>query len=116
MKTLIGMMIFVLAIFAADINGKWKASFQTPDGQTRESTFTFKAEGDKLTGTTSGRGGETPIADGKISGDTISFSVVRNFNGNEMKFSYKGKVSGDEMKLNVEAGERSFEMTAKKEK
>ena len=116
MKTLIGITILAVAAFAADVNGKWKASFQTPDGTTRESTFTFKAEGDKLTGSTSGRGGETPISDGKVSGDSISFSVVRNFNGNEMKFTYKGKVSGDEIKLNVEAGERSFEMTAKRDK
>jgi hypothetical protein len=99
---------------AADISGKWKASFTTPDGQQRENTFDFKVDGDKLTGTVSSALGEVPIQDGKIGGDNISFSVTRNFGGNEVKILYKGKVSGDEIKLKVEAGERSFEMTAKR--
>ena len=29
---------------AADVTGKWKAQYQTPDGQQRESTFTFRGE------------------------------------------------------------------------
>ena len=67
-----------------------------------------------LTGTVSSPRGESPISDGKVDGDNISFSVIRNFGGNEIKFLYKGKVSGNEIKFTVEAGERSFEMTAKR--
>jgi len=103
-----------LTVLAASVDGKWVASFTTPDGQTRETTMNFKAEGDKLTGTISGRAGETPIADGKISGDEISFSVVRRMGDNEVKMLYKGKVSGDTIQFTVSAGERSFEMTAKR--
>ena len=105
---------FGAVAFAADVTGKWKASFNTPDGQTRESVFDFKVDGEKLTGSVSGPMGETPISDGKVSGDDISFSVTRSFNGNEFKMRYKGKVSGDEIKFTIEAGERSFEMTAKR--
>jgi len=94
---------FVLAAitlaWAADINGKWIAQVPGRDGQTREMTFNFKVEGDKLTGTVSGRQGDTPISDGKISGDEISFTVTSNFGGNEVKFLYKGKVTGDEIKF-----------------
>lgn len=90
--------------FAADIDGKWKSEFTTPDGQTRTTNFTFKADGDKLTGTASGRQGDTAITEGKISGDEISFVVVRNFRGEERKMQYKGKVSGDEIKLTVTYG------------
>jgi uncharacterized lipoprotein YehR (DUF1307 family) len=89
---------------AADIDGKWKSEFTTPNGETRTTTYTFKADGDKLTGTVSGRQGDTAITEGKISGDEISFVVVRNFRGEERKIEYKGKVSGDEIKLTVTFG------------
>src|SRR5262245_38332736 len=85
--------------WAADLDGKWTAQVPGPGGQTREQTFTFKVEGDKLTGTASGRQGDNPISDGKISGDEISFTVKVNFNGNDVTLVYKGKVSGDEIKM-----------------
>jgi hypothetical protein len=85
--------------WAADVNGKWTAQVPGRNGQTREQTFTFKVEGDKLTGTVSGMQGDTPISDGKISGDEISFTTKLSFNGNEVTLLYKGTVSGDEIKL-----------------
>ncbi|MCX6637247.1 MAG: hypothetical protein NT090_19500, partial [Acidobacteria bacterium] len=44
--------------WAADINGKWKADYQSPDGEARTTTFTFKVDGEKLTGTATSREGE----------------------------------------------------------
>ncbi len=58
-------------------------------------TMSLKADGDKLTGTVSGRGGDTAISDGKVEGDMVSFAVVREYNGNSMKQIYKGKMEGD---------------------
>jgi len=85
--------------WAADVNGKWTAQVPGRGGQTRETTFNFKAEGEKLTGTVSGMQGDNPISDGKISGDEISFTVKVSFNGNDVILLYKGKVSGDEIKM-----------------
>ncbi|HEY7543816.1 MAG TPA: hypothetical protein VID27_02990 [Blastocatellia bacterium] len=114
---------FVLAVaavaWAADINGKWVAQVPGRGGQTRETVFNFKVEGDKLTGTVSGRQGDNPISDGKISGDDISFTVVANFGGNEVKLLYKGKVAGDEIKFTRtrEGGDQpGQEFTAKRAK
>jgi hypothetical protein len=87
------------SVWASDVSGKWVAQVPGRDGQTRETTFNFKAEGDKLTGTMSGRQGDVQIADGKIAGDDISFTVTVNFGGNEIKLLYKGKVAGDEIKF-----------------
>lgn len=84
---------------AADVNGKWVAQVPGRGGQTRETTFTFKAEGDKLTGTVSGMQGETPISDGKITGDDISFTQTFEVQGNSIKVLYTGKISGDEIKM-----------------
>jgi len=105
--------------WAADLNGKWVAQVPGRNGQTRETTFNFKVEGSKLTGTVSGRQGDNPISDGTIKGDDVSFTVVANFNGNEIKLLYKGKVSGDELKLSRtrEGGDQpAQEFTAKRVK
>jgi len=92
--------ILTLTALAADISGKWVAQVPGRGGQTRESTFTFKADGDTLTGTVSGpRGQEVQISDGKITGDEISFSQTMEFNGNTMKLMYKGTISGDQIKF-----------------
>jgi hypothetical protein len=101
---LISLAFLVLAAsasFAADVNvdGKWTAEVAGRGGQTRTTTFTFKAEGEKLTGTVSGMQADQPISDGSIKGDAIAFNVVVNFNGNEIKMVYKGTVAGDEIKM-----------------
>jgi hypothetical protein len=91
--------LLTLAALAADVSGKWTAQVPGRNGQTREATFTFKADGNTLTGTVSGRMGDVPIADGKIDGDTISFTQTIEVQGNTIKFLYKGTVSGDEIKF-----------------
>jgi hypothetical protein len=106
-------------VWAADVSGKWTAQVPGRGGQTREATFNFKAEGDKLTGTMTGMQGDIPISDGKIDGDNISFTTVVKFNDNEFKLLYKGKVSGDEIKFTRtrEGGDQpGQEFTAKRVK
>lgn len=88
-----------VAALAADITGKWTAQVPGRNGQTREATFTFKVDGNALTGTVGGARGETPISEGKIDGDQVSFSQTMEFNGNSVKLIYKGTVSGDEIKF-----------------
>ena len=71
-----------LVAHAADITGKWTAQVPGRDGQTREATFDFKVDGEKLTGTTSGRNGDGALlVDGTVKGDAVAFTVVVNFNG-----------------------------------
>lgn len=105
---------FAISAFAGDVSGKWKYSFTTPNGDSRESTMTLKAEGAKLTGSMEGRGGPVEIQEGKVDGDNISFVVVRNFNGNEVKINYKGALKGEELKLTMGFGDREMEITAKR--
>ncbi|MEJ2111021.1 MAG: hypothetical protein P8Z37_14150 [Acidobacteriota bacterium] len=95
--------IYTVAI-AADIDGKWESERPGRQGGAPSvTTYTFKADGSKLTGTISGgRGGDVEITDGKIEGNEFSFTVVRSFNGNEMKQNYKGTISGDELTMTME--------------
>jgi hypothetical protein len=117
MKRLIALLLICAgAVLAADSTGTWKASIETPNG-TIEATFALKADGAKLTGTvTSGQMGESQISEGKVDGDNISFSVVREFNGNEFRINYKGKVSENEIKFTGEIPgmDQTFEFSAKK--
>ncbi len=115
-RVLLSALLAAATMLAAEVTGKWKASFTTPNGETRESTFDLKAEGDKLTGTVSSTRGETAISDGKVDGAKLSFAVVRNFQGNEIKMQYKGTVSGDEMQLTIDFNGNEFPMTAKRQK
>jgi len=82
----------------ADPNGTWKWSFTGQNGQSRETTLKLKLEGDKLTGTITGRGGDTAIEEAKIKGEDISFQVTREFNGNKVVTKYNGKIAGDTIK------------------
>lgn len=110
--------VIVFTASAADVSGTWKAAIETPNGPF-ETTFNFKADGNKLTGSTSNRFMENaPISDGKIDGDSISFVVTGSFNGNEVKVNYKGTVVGDELKLTFEVAGRdgALEMTARRSK
>ena len=60
--------------------------------------------------------GRVPISEGKVDGDNISFSVVREFNGSEFRINYKGKVAESEIKFTGEIPgmDRTFEFSAKK--
>ena len=107
-----------LVAHAADISGKWTAQVPGRDGQTRETTFNFKVDGEKLTGTTTGMNGDVPITDGSIKGDAVAFNVVANFNGTDVKIVYKGTVAGDEIKFTRtrEGSDQKQEFTAKRDK
>jgi hypothetical protein len=106
--------VLAATAFAADVTGKWVGKMETPNGS-RDVAFNLKQDGDKLTGTTTGRGGETPISDGSIKGDDLAFTVVRNFNGQEFKINYKGKVAGSDLKLKFNMMEQERELDLKKQ-
>jgi hypothetical protein len=117
MKRLLALItLFAIPALAADVTGTWKATAEGPNG-TMERTFVFKVDGSKLTGeTTSSMFGKSTITDGKIDGDSVSFTITVKLQDNEMKLNYKGKVSGKEIKFTVEnpMGGQTLEWLAKK--
>jgi len=107
MKKIVFATVFMLAAcfaFGADVDGNWTAEMDMM-GTPMVLNFTFKADGDKLTGTTGpeGMGMDTPISEGKIDGNNISFVVVVDM-GMEMRMTYKGTVKGDEINLSFDMG------------
>jgi hypothetical protein len=111
-------LLFVFTALAADISGNWKATSEGPQGA-MERTFTFKQEGTKLTGeTVSTMIGKSTITDGKVEGDSVSFTITAKFGDQDLKLSYKGKIAGNEIKFpsqSVDGGTGPMEWTAKKQ-
>lgn len=101
--------------FGADVDGKWTTELPGMDGAPMKIGYTFKADGATLTGTTTGPDGkEMPIKDGKIDGNNISFAVVIDMGGQEMKLDYKGVVSPNEIKLTLDMMGQPMDLVLKK--
>jgi hypothetical protein len=77
-------------------------------GPDRTNTLVLKLDGDKLTGKLAapGRGGapaaETEIADAKLTGADVSFTVVRTFNDNTFTNKYTGTFADGAIKGKIE--------------
>jgi hypothetical protein len=112
----------VSVALATDISGKWKAEFSSPDGQQVQNVFTFKVDGETVTGSvySSMSNSEAKIEDGTLKGDELAFVVTRSFGGMDVRLHYKGTVKGDEiaMTLSADAGDQTIELksVAKREK
>lgn len=99
---------------AADVTGTWKGEAPA-NGKGGPPNFTFKQAGETLTGSTTGRGGETAISNGKVDGDKVSFEVSREMGGNTVVIKYSGTVEGTTMKLTMESARGNREMTLTKQ-
>ena len=103
-----------VALFADPVDGKWAGSVSTPGGDFPVG-FTFKADGGTLNGTMAGMDGmDIKIANGKVDGANISFSVTLDFGGMQLVLNYKGVVSADQIKFTGDAAGMPFEFTVKK--
>ena len=94
--------------FAASVEGKWKATFDTQMG-TQNYTYEFHVDGNKVTGTATNDQGQTPIAEGTLDDDTITFVEALSFNGNDIRIEYTGKIDGDQIKFTRKVGDFATE-------
>lgn len=100
---------------AVDVSGTWAIEVETGQG-TGTPSFTFKQEGEKLSGQYRGLFGEAPVT-GTIKGDAIVFSIDTTFEGNTVRVTYSGTVEKDTMKGTVKFGdlaEGTFKGTRKR--
>jgi hypothetical protein len=97
--------------FAADPSGVWKWSVPGRDGQTRDVSLKLEFKDGQLTGVLSGGRGDTPITNGAFKDEQVTFSVVREFNGNTVETKYDGKLDGDTIKGSSEGPGRDGEVT-----
>jgi hypothetical protein len=103
-----------IAAVIADLNGKFSGTITAPDGNQHPLTYTFKVDGDKLTGTLDTEEGSVPIDSGKVSGDNMAFSVTVD----GMAYAHKGKyyAQGDSVALDVNFGGAKVHATLQRAK
>ena len=83
------------------IDGNWKGTRETPNG-TFEVTYTFKVEGNVVTGTWKTQFGEAKLEDGKIDGKKFSYTISFN----EIKISSTAElINENEILVKNERGE-----------
>jgi enterochelin esterase-like enzyme len=113
-------MIFILCVLsllvatarADNLDGEWRAEFDTQIG-VQKYLFTFKADGDKLTGKAAVEVGDqkrqAEFIEGKITGDTVSFVEMLNIQGNDIRIHYTGKIGTNEIDFKREVGDFATE-------
>ena len=103
-KFALGVLASLVAVsaLAADIDGKWNAAVDSPQGQINL-VFEFKADGEKLTGAMSAEmmPAPAPISEGVIKGSDVAFklSLALAPDAPPLVITYKGTLKGDEMNL-----------------
>jgi len=103
MKLMLAGCLATMTMMAADVTGKWTAEMPGRDGNTQTVTMNLKSDGGALTGTVSGRRGDNDISAGKVDGTTVTFDVVREFNGNKMTTHYNGTLDGDTIHFTIKS-------------
>jgi hypothetical protein len=95
----------------ANVAGTWVMTNKGRNGVVT-TTLTLSQDGITLKGTMkSENGAETPIDDGNMSGNNITFTATRP---GQNKVEYKGTVGGETMKGTFMEGENSIEWNAKR--
>jgi hypothetical protein len=116
-------LLAVTSAWAQSAAGRWTA--KVPGGQggaESDVTLVLKVDGSTVTGTLNNSQvpGDVEIKDGKVTGDEITFSLMRTIGQQEMKVLWKGKLAGDEIKFTRStegaAGGAPTEIVAKRAK
>jgi hypothetical protein len=87
-----------------DISGAWFFQVETSAGS-GSPTFTFKQDGEKLTGQYKGAFGEAPLT-GSVKGNKVGFTIKVDAQGQQVTINYSGTIEKDgSMKGTADLGE-----------
>jgi hypothetical protein len=101
---------------SADISGTWTTEFDSQVGK-QTYTYTFKLEGETLTGHAKSNVGEGDLK-GTVDGDKVTFVENLDYQGQALAITYTGQiVSADEIKFSRDvAGQGGESFTATRQK
>ena len=105
-----------VAASGPDVTGNWKGAFDF-NGESVPLVFKLKSAAGVVTGTVEGlETSPAEIHEGKIDGDTMTFWLNTDYQGQTYKLVYKGKIAADEIKFSfgTEDGSWGTDMTASK--
>lgn len=101
----LSLILFGMTAWAEDVSGKWVGQYTDYDyeGSKGNTTFVFKQDGDRLTGTVIMDGGEEfEIQEGTVNGDAISFTIGRKVGARTIRLTYSGTAAKAEIKFKVD--------------
>ena len=84
------------------VEGSWNLVIKSPIGD-QPTAITFKVDGSTLTGSANAMGSNVDVADGKVDGDTVTWSSSVT-SPMPMKLEFTGKVVGDTLNGSVKTG------------
>lgn len=94
-----GLVLIAAPARAADVDGRWGGSLETPMGAVPIG-FAFEAVGGTLKGSMTGPDGAAiPIKNGKIDGNRISFVVSFDIGGMAFDLNCTGVVNSDSLQM-----------------
>jgi hypothetical protein len=99
-----------------DVSGDWTGTFDM-NGTPTELKFHLKNAGSTVTGTVERPGAPpTEVHEGKIEGDTVSFWMTTDYEGQSYTIVYKGKISPGQIDFDFGTADQSWsaQLTAKK--
>ena len=99
-----------------DVTGAWKGTFDY-NGTSMPLVFNLKSTGAAVTGTAEGMGAAPiEIHDGKIDGDTLTFWLNADYQGQTYQLNYKGKLTANQIAFDfgTSDGGWSANLTVKK--
>jgi alpha-galactosidase len=105
------------SLCAADLTGKWVVAPVAGPGRAgapatpgapplpanNETAYYITATGNSFSGYLSQGQTNSPITDGKIDGDDVTFTIVRSFGGNDTKVAYTAKLADDTLTIAIPA-------------
>jgi hypothetical protein len=93
-----------------NLNGKWTGLLKTDQGDEYPLVYTFKIDGDQLTGIAKTPKGDMPINDGTIKGNNFTFNVMVA----GMEVDHSGKFYGDSVGVDISLGDAKSHATLKR--
>lgn len=111
----VGMLLALFALFClgGDLNGKWTAKVQGPEGE-MEVTYYFTVSEGKISGNAKSHLGDFKIADGTLKDDEVSFILNVTIDGETHRVEHKGKLAGNALVMKIEFDGQPMEINAKR--
>ena len=100
----------LIRVASSKINGSWKGTVSSPNGD-MELLFTFKVDGDSLSGTDESAMGVLPLLNGKVNGNEFSYDV--DLGGNIISHNCKF-IDDNTINVKAMAMQNEIDMTLKR--
>ena len=93
---------------SAGVNGDWKGTFDL-NGTPTDLTFHLKSAGNAVTGSIERTGAPpTEVHEGKLEGDTVSFWISAEYQGESYTIVYKGKITPGQIDFDFGTADQSW--------